>query len=363
MLSLEPSNVEARVQLCLVLERSEPTQAEDQIRNVLLAQKDDPNATDILGQVYRHLWRLSWQDLKRPAEPQPLSQIRERAKERSSLAALAYQNFWRAQQTHPEAYFSGFNAILLLAMIDDLYPDQRPSDFGSLLTKECIPTVRFAADCARSRALLKGDHEEQFWSTTSLSGLALIEGKPEDALQLISDACAFPRTSLFQLESLKHRLALLEELGFQREFVQKAITIVDGATKARPKFQFGKIVVFYAGPSDTEDAGTPAGPQGFETLINDALERYSVGEGDLGLIGGIRIPDLLFAELCRKRGQVFRSSCWNRLREKYLEDCGLYRRMIGPHDFRRWLKTKKTKRTKRTRRRSKRLAYCLTRRN
>jgi hypothetical protein len=302
ILSLEPSNAEARVQLCLVLERSEPTQAEDQIRNVLHAQKDDPSATDLLGQVYRHLWRLSWQDLKRPSAPPPISEIRGRAKENSSLAALAYQNFWRTQQTHPEAYFSGFNAILLLALIDDLYENKRPSDFGSVETEDSIRTVRFAADCARSRALLKGDHEEQFWSTTSLSGLALIEGKFDVAQQLIRDACAFPQTSLFQMESLKHRLELLDELGFQSNFVQTAITIVDGATKARSKLQFGKVVVFYGGASDTEDVGTPARQQGFETLINGVLDRCNVGEGDLGLTGGIRMPDLLFAELCRKRG-------------------------------------------------------------
>jgi hypothetical protein len=84
--------------------------------------------------------------------------------------------------------------------------------------------------------------------------------------------------------------------------VQGAITIVDGATKPRSKLQFGKVVVFYGGVSDTEDVGTPARLQGFETLINGALNRCNVGEGDLALTGGIRMPEILFAELCRKRG-------------------------------------------------------------
>jgi hypothetical protein len=306
MLSLEPGDVDARIQLGLVLERCGlATQAEDQINGVLNEHKDDPNATDILGQVYRHLWRLSW-----CSTPLSSIEIRRRAKETYSLAVLAFEYFWRAQQTYPGAYFSGFNAVLLLAIVDNLFGRERPADFGSVQTKELIPTVKFAADWARNRAALSGDHEEHFWSTTTLAGLALIEGDSSRPIQLIRDACAFPQTSLFQKETLKHRLMLLRELDFHGKFAQEAIEIVENSGVMRSKFQFGKVVLFYGGGLQSEENVSPQAPQqGFETLratINGALDRCGIGKGDLGMTGGIRVPDLLFVELCRKRGATVR---------------------------------------------------------
>jgi len=346
ILGIDPDHRRARIQLGLVLQHlNRPLEAEDEMRSVIRRYGEDPKASEILGEVYRYLWRLSWKVAKTGGEP-PCDQAAEaqghdttkkRAKENASLALLAYQNFFHAHRTQPQAYFNGFNAALLLAIIDHLF-DRRPDDFGATQVRDLLEPVRFAAECARRGADAGGDHDEHFWSTTTLSGLALLQANVDrkdpadsnllkESLQLIKDACAFPQTTLFQMELLKQRLTLLVDLGFHRSFAKDAIEAVDEAARVhhtfcadnaighfgevqnRPADQCIKVVLFYGGRLASGGETTRSAGDAIEWVtqrMNEALDSWSIGEGDLAIAPGIQEGDLLFAELCLQRGSSVR---------------------------------------------------------
>ncbi len=346
ILKIDPDHRKARIQLGLVLQQlDELMQAEDEMRAVIARYGEDPKASEILGEVYRHLWRLSWKGAKNGlasqtehmCDTQSHNCIRKEAKENVSLAALAYQHFFHAHRTQPEAYFNGFNAALILATIDHLF-DKRPDDFGTTKIEELQQPVQFAAECARRRADVSGDHEEHFWSTTTLSGLKLLSAHSKDSeqmessllkesLQLIKDACAFPQTTLFQMEVLKHRLTLLLDLGFHRGFIKDAIEAVDDAAmnhhaacgdhalghidgvRAGSQGKCNKVVLFYGYGIDKsgERKSFPAeNTERVKEKIEGILQEWDIGEGDLGIVSGIQEGDLLFAAGCRERGAAVR---------------------------------------------------------
>ena len=138
------------------------------------------------------------------------------------LAAKAHDAFRQALEMDPRSYFSGLNAVLLLAIVDDLFDGKRPSGFGSDSVGDLIQIVSFIAQSAKRRAEQGSDDDDQFWSTTSLAALALLKGNEQEAHQLVRDACALPQTTLFQKEMLKVRLQLLQELGFKADFSLEA---------------------------------------------------------------------------------------------------------------------------------------------
>jgi len=167
--------------------------------------KDDPNAGDLLGQVFRHLWHLSWRDEKPEKR-------KEKAIETSQQAALAVRSFIQAQQFDPSAYFAGFNALILIALLKDLRQSMGcdlseiwPADVDEA---ELATVVEFCAKNFREQAIEKGDPVEQFWTTTTLAGLALIRNDNAKALQRVREACSIPGATFFQLRSFQERLLL-----------------------------------------------------------------------------------------------------------------------------------------------------------
>ncbi|MEA2584045.1 MAG: hypothetical protein QOF33_2130 [Thermomicrobiales bacterium] len=66
------------------------------------------------------------------------------------------------------------------------------------------------------------------------------------------------------------------------------------------------VVVFSGHLTDALDRPQPRFPQELETAarqaLNDVLDRWGIGPDDLGICGGARGGDILFAELCVERG-------------------------------------------------------------
>ena len=301
LLSDHPDHEQARLQLGMVLARLNRTgEAEDEIRSILRKGEDAAPANRMLGHVYRYLWRLTWK-----GQSDTVHENRQSAIDNYSLAASAFRSFWRAHELAQGTYFSGFNAVLLFAIIDDLFGKAgktRPPDFESDLVANLTPVVKFDAQCARRRAMACGDHDEQFWSTTSLSGMALLENHEEEALQLIRDACAFPQTTTFQLVTLRDRLELLQELDFKSEFAASAIEVVKKATPSVGK-PIGKVVLFHGrGVDKSNKSKFPySAIAAVQQEIENHLAAWEIGAGDLAICGDVHEGDILFAEACRKR--------------------------------------------------------------
>jgi len=302
----DSNQFDAQLQLGLVLAHQGKTdQAEHHLREILQKHKDEPQAGDMLGQVYRHLWHLSWRE-------EPEETRNEKAIDSSQLAALAVRSFIGAQQLDARAYFAGFNALILIALLNELRKSTGqdaaeiwPADLDKLV-KELTTVVQFCAKNARERAITIGDPVEQFWTTTTLSGIALLHNDQTKALQRIHEACSIPGATFFQLRIFRERLLLINELRLWPKFIESALTIVAAALEGKDPRSACRRVFLWAGyPVDKNNQTTPRFPassvEAVQKQIEDMLEHWQVREGDLAICEGVHEGDILFAEVCRKR--------------------------------------------------------------
>jgi tetratricopeptide (TPR) repeat protein len=306
----DPDHLQAQLQLGRVLTYQDKTsEAEDHLRSILRRRPDQPEAAESLGHFYRRLWYLSWRR-------HPDQQSRKiQALADSHMAAQAVRSFLRAQRSDPgAAYFAGFNALILFHLVNDLHAqiggDLAESWPADLDEQELLAVVKFCAKNLNTRAQLDNDSETQFWTTTTLSGIALIQKHSSEALQHIRDACVVPGVTLFQLQTLEERLALLGALDFEPDFIKQALALVDEARikKERPTYQ--RVFVWAGYALDTAGqtpARFPASQvEPVQAKIEKALEDWNVGPNDLAICEGVREGDILFAEACRKYGAHLR---------------------------------------------------------
>jgi tetratricopeptide (TPR) repeat protein len=297
----------AQLQLALVLAQQGKTdQADHQLRGILREHHDHPHASDLLGQVFRHLWHLGWRNEEAALKKQ-------KAIETSHLAASAIHSFLKAQRFDSRAYFAGFNALILIALLRDLHThtgdeicDLLPNHLGEVVS-ELTTVVRFSARNAREQALQRGDYVEQFWTTTTLAGLEMMSGDPKKGLRGIREACSIPGATFFQVHSFRERLLLLNELEFKPEFVPAALQTVERTFLAKNKHCTCHRVFLWAG--EAVDRPDQLSRHSFEECfaaierqIDDALESWKVGKNDLAICEGVYEADLLFAEACYRRG-------------------------------------------------------------
>jgi hypothetical protein len=84
VIRLNPDDANAKIQLAMVLSKLDeiPT-AEHELRKLSRDYKGQPQAANSLGQVFRHLWHLSWQQQEDTSDG---SARREKARDASHLA-------------------------------------------------------------------------------------------------------------------------------------------------------------------------------------------------------------------------------------------------------------------------------------
>jgi tetratricopeptide (TPR) repeat protein len=301
-----PNHFEAQLQLGRVLSHQGKTdQAEHHLRSILCQHEDEPYAGDLLGQVSRHLWHLSWRD-------EPEATRKEKAIATSQLAALAVRNFVKAQQYDPRAYFAGFNAIILIALLDYLRESTgtAPAEIWPAhldeLVRELTTDVQFCARNSRERAIEKGDYVEQFWTTTTLAGIAMIKSDLPMAKHRIKEACSIPGATFFQLHTFYERLSLYDELCFQPEFVKSALNLVnDALAKKHCGCPLRKVFLWAGYPVDKKALPKPRFPlsalDAVKKEIDAALTEWAMKKGDLAICAGVTEGDILFSEACLKK--------------------------------------------------------------
>lgn len=301
-----PNHFDAQIQLGRVLaHQGKSDQAEHHLRNILRRHEGESNAGDLLGQVSRYLWHLSWRD-------EPKETRKKKAMDSSQLAALAVSSFIGAQKFDSRAYFAGFNALILITLIQDLrkstgldLAETWPADLDEVVP-ELTTVVQFCAKNSRERAIQDGDYVEQFWTTTTLSGIALIQNDEKKALQRIRSACSIPGATFFQLQTFQERLLLIDELDFRPQFIKPALEIVVTALKQKIQDCGCRRVILWSGygvdkPNQTI-ARFPASSIDFvQQQIETALDEWQIRDGDLAICEGIHEGDILFAEACLKR--------------------------------------------------------------
>ena len=293
ILRITPDDIDSQLYLGIVLAICRDTErAEHQLRSMLARQETDPKAGAALGYVYRLLWYLQWKDAQNP---------RERARESIQLLVSSICSFLDVHRLHPEEYFSGYNALLLLEVATELFPDcglpERFVNRGELAT-----VVRYTANAARENAGKTGDYDTQFWSAVALSGLEMLANNDQEAAQRIEDACAVPSATRFFLQLLKERLDLLRLLKFREKFVIDALKTVDRALRSKQQQKrWARVFVFHGYPIDEKDQVgrfPSSAAKAVENRIRSILEEWKVGAGDLAICSGSTESDVMFGERC-----------------------------------------------------------------
>jgi hypothetical protein len=297
ILQLTPDDITSQLYLGIVQAiRGDTERAEHQMRYMLRQHEANPKAGAALGFVYRVLWYLQWKD-----DPNP----RERAKQSSRLLLSSIRSFYNVQRLHPEEYLCGYNALLLMAITGELFPGlELPSRLVD--RDELTVVVRYAANSARENAEETGDYDTQFWSAVALSGLEMLKDNKIGAIQGIVDACSIPSATLFFLQLLKERLDLLKRLNFKSNIVNAAIETVDAALHSKKQqHKWAKVVVFHGYPIDKPDLPVGRFPASAATAvgkrIEEVLDGWKIGKGDLAICGGSTEGDVMFGENCLER--------------------------------------------------------------
>ncbi len=302
ILQLTPDNTDAQLNLGIVqINRQDTLRAEHQLRNMLRQHEGDPMAGAVLGFVYRLLWYLEWKD-----DPNPI----ERAKQSPRLLLASIQSFYNVLRLHPEQYLSGYNALLLMAVAAKLFPGLKlPAEIVD--RSEIATVVRYTANSARQTAEETGDYDTQFWSAVALSGLEMLEGQKDNAVQGVKDACAVPFATLFYLQLLKDRLKLLLGLNFESDIVNAALEVVEAAPQySQPKMKWKRVVIFHGYPVDKPSAQSSRFPrssiEAVHSQMKKILEEWAIGEMDLAMCAGSTESDIVFGEECLDLGAYVR---------------------------------------------------------
>jgi tetratricopeptide (TPR) repeat protein len=302
VIRLDPAHTNAQLQLALVLSHlGKSLLAEHQLRKISWQHRDDPQAADLLGQVFRHLWHLSWHN-----EYNPTSR-RQKAQDASQIAISAIHSFLRAHRSDPKAYFAGFNALMLAYVLGEVNVDFTPTQIEELKI-----LVRYVATNERQQAIEDGNYVQQFWCATTLAGILFMDGDHESALANIRAACAIPAATSFQLQSFRERLELLDALEVKSEFVKRALEIVNKAIGARSIQCSCERVFLWSGyPIDDSKRQQPRFPSNRVEVVTNVIERilkdeWSLNSRDLGICGGTTESDIIFAEICLRLGARIR---------------------------------------------------------
>ena len=309
VIHLSPDEPEAHLQLAVVLANlGETSQAEHELRRILQQHEHNPNADDLVGQagavlgyVHRVLWYLQWKE-----EPDTAKR-KEKAKESWRLLLSAIRGFAEVHRRHTDQYLSGYNALLLMELMRYLFPDFQPSPpFPA--KAELGAVIRYTASAERENAEFTGDYDTQFWSSVALSGLDMLDGNENAAIQAVRDACSVPSATLYHLRYFLDRLQLLEGLQFSPVVVSSATYIVTRALEQKlHATNWKKVVLFYGYPMDpsgSESSGAPFPPStaaAVQSAIEEVLDRWQVGESDLAICAASTEGDVMFAEACLKR--------------------------------------------------------------
>jgi tetratricopeptide (TPR) repeat protein len=315
LLGEDPDNVTVLCELGQVEGRlgDLPT-AEAYLRHAAALRQGDPEAYGMLGRVSKDVWRLRW-------EQQPdLAQRQRSAVQNSQLAADAAGSYHAALRQDLRSYYNGINALGLARLLEHLRKATRrlPVRVGTLPFGELASVVRVAAKGAVERVEQAGptasdqEREEWIWATATLGELELLEGRADETQELYMRATASDDLTFFQVESMQTQLRMYDGLGLRPDAISAVLELLEESQQALPTpgRSFDKVVVSSGHMIDEPGRMSPRFPPSAEDSVRrrmeEMLERWGIGEGDLAICGGARGGDILFAEICRQRGATVR---------------------------------------------------------
>ena len=295
---------EARVKchLALIANRlGRRREAEERLAQLAASSPDQPDVPGLLGRVYKDMWRTSFAD-KEKLEDRLWAAVKNAALARRSL-----ETYQAALRRDLNRYSHGVNVITLASLLEYVAR-------ANGRTPKCeVPDLEQLKVVVRVAAL-RGLEEasDEIWARATLGELALVSGEAAAALEEYEQALADPDLTWFSVRSMHEQVQLLHQLGFRPEAVEPVVDLLQTRCDeiGEPGHRYGKVVIGSGHMIDTPDRKTPRFTPEMEPAVRAAiaqrLEQWEIGGGDLGVCGGARGADILFAEECALRGAKVR---------------------------------------------------------
>ena len=176
-LALEPDNFDASCQRGQILGRlGKVNEAEEHMRRLAASRPGDPEASGMLGRVYKDMWRARWEGIGDEHERL------DAAMQFSQLAAIAVESYPTAYRLHLD-YYNGINVVSLARLLEHLASrtGRQPAAAPVPDVQDVCAAVRVAAGAARERIRGAADadgYEELIWVSATLGELAILLGDP-----------------------------------------------------------------------------------------------------------------------------------------------------------------------------------------
>jgi len=253
---------------------------------------NDPETWVLLARIDKDAWLQSWRQPGRTA-----AQMRNDAANADARLRAAIESYRHAFRRNPGHYYSGINALTLMHVFLSLTGDTR----FFIEAKSMAGAVRYAAEY---------EPDQSFWSKATLGDLEVLLGTPETVTSAYKEAIAKSENDWFALNSTLSQLYLLNDLGFRPEAIAAGITTFEHAlahlNEPEEQWQPRRVFLFSGHMIDAANRSTPRFPNDKAGIaaekIADVLAALGANEDDLALTQGTAGGDILFAEVCAKRG-------------------------------------------------------------
>lgn len=291
----EPANEEINSFQGICLQRlGRYNEARAIYRGILEEKPWDAETWALLGKVEKEVWLRCW-DVPGATK----DDLRDNASYEDVALLNAIQYYFTAFELAPDHYYSGINALTLMALYHDLTGNQTPWSHQFELMAN---SLGWSARCEKARSRL-------YWSRATLAELAILQGSPADVKTAFKYAIAAAENDWFALDATLTQLRLLERLDFLKENVSCAIRVFERAleqlTPPDKKWQPQRVFLFSGHRIDMPQALTPRFPEDKAEIaakaIAAALENAGATENDLALTQGAAGGDILFAEAALAR--------------------------------------------------------------
>ncbi len=301
-LAIEPLNTEGLREKGMCLQRLAQlgeqghhlSAARSHYRAMLRRDPRDAETCALLGRVEKDAWTGSWR-LPDSDAAQRLADARYE----DALLRAAIECYVAAFRADPKHYYSGINALVLMALYRHLSADERYTEQFEVM----IGAVRFAADCEQ-------DPDKRYWAKASMGDLQVLVGDADSVAAAYKEAIAINRDNWFALDSCREQLTLLHELGFASERVEVGLDVFERALRRLPQpgreWRPRRVFLFSGHMVDAPDRENERLPESkldkASDRIAEVLGRLNAGPGDLALTQGACGGDILFTEICQTLG-------------------------------------------------------------
>jgi tetratricopeptide (TPR) repeat protein len=307
----DPTHVQAQAQLGLVLNRlRNAPEAAECLRRVRESDPQNVSWLGALGRVHKDMWRDTWEK-KGSLRARIDSSLKHQA-----LAQKALELYQARFDRGPNSHYAAINVLALATWLRHAAGAAKRS-LSPSLEKQLADLDEVRAVIMREGIKdLEDTGDRGYWACTSLAEMALCDRDAAKAKEYYERAAHWPDRDKFDTQSMLSHLRVYKALGWEPETSRELIRLLEAALN-RPEFRdevFEKVALCFGQVTDEPGQGGSFPEEKVARLtteIEKKLDAWTLGgenggKTDLAVCCGGRGPEIVFAELCAKRGMSVR---------------------------------------------------------